>query len=126
MKNLFYMGGPQFMGALTVILILMVAWAIYHFLPVLLKKEINVTKTRSKLKHTKTIGTFGLVTGILGQLIGLIAAFDAIEQAGDIQQGLLAGGLKVSTIPTVYGILIFLFSLLLWFIVDFVLTKKSE
>jgi biopolymer transport protein ExbB/TolQ len=126
MKDLFYMGGPLFMGVLTVVLIAMVAWTIYHIIPVLLNKEINRAKKASKLKHIKTIGTFGLATGILGQLIGLSAAFDAMERAGDISQSLLAGGLKVSTIVTIYGILIFLISLLLWFICDNILSAKSE
>ena len=43
-----------------------------------------------------------------------------------IAGGILAGGLKVSTIPTIYGVLIFLLSLLLWFICDNVLTAKTE
>ena len=126
MKNLFYMGGPFFMGILTMVLIVMVAWTIYHILPVLLNKEIHLVKKTSKLKHIKTIGTFGLVTGILGQLIGLSAAFDAIERAGEVAGGILAGGLKVSTISTMYGVVIFLLSLLLWFICDNVLTAKTE
>lgn len=124
--RLFYEGGPLFMGILTFILIALVAWTFYHFLPLLLKKDANHAKKRSKLKHIKTIGTFGLVTGILGQLIGLISAFDAIERAGEIKQGLIAGGLKVSTIPTVYGILIFLISLLLWFITDNIISQKTK
>jgi biopolymer transport protein ExbB/TolQ len=114
------------MGILTVVLIAMVAWTIYHILPVLLNKEIHLVKKAAKLKHIKTIGTFGLVTGILGQLIGLFSAFSVIEEHGDVSQSLLAGGLKVSTIATIYGILIFLFSLLLWFICDNILTAKSE
>jgi hypothetical protein len=126
MKNLFYMGGPGFMGTLTVILIMMVAWAVYHFLPVFLNKEVNFAKTRSKLKHIKTIGTFALVTGILGQLIGLYFAFSAVEEVGSVDPGILMGGLKVSMIPTLYGILIFLLSLLIWFIADLIVSKKSE
>ncbi len=126
MKNLFFEGGPLFMGILTVVLIIMVAWAVYHFLPVLLKKEADLVKSKSRLKHIKTIGTFALITGILGQLIGLISAFDAIEQAGGVQQGILAGGLKVSTIPTIYGIFIFMISLILWFVVDIIITKTTE
>ena len=126
MKNLFFEGGPLFMGILTVVLIILIAWVAYHFLPALFKKEADSVKSKSRLKHIKTIGTFALITGILGQLIGLISAFDAIEQAGGAQGGILAGGRKVSTIPTVYGILIFMISLILWFISDFIVTTKSE
>jgi hypothetical protein len=126
MKNLFYMGGPLFMGVLTAVLIIMVAWAVYHFLPVLNGKEIILSATKSKLKHIKTIGTFALIFGILGQLIGLYQAFSVLEEAGDISQSLLAGGLKVSMIPTLYGIVIFILSLLLWFISDLIVTKKTE
>jgi len=126
MKDLFYMGGPLFMGILTAILIIMIAWAIYHFLPVLLKKEVNVSKTCSRLKHIKTIGTFALVFGILGQLIGLYQAFAAIEEMGGVSPAMLMGGLKVSMITTFYGIIIFLISLLVWFIMDYVLNGKID
>ena len=106
MKNLFYMGGPIFMGILTAILIIMVAWAVYHFLPVILKKEVNYAKTRAHLKHIKTIGTFALIFGIFGQLIGLYQAFDVLEKMGNVSQSLIAGGLKVSMIPSFYGFVI--------------------
>jgi hypothetical protein len=126
MKDLFYMGGPLFMGVLSLVLISMVAWAVYHVLPVLTGSPVNLVAKRKKLKHIKTIGAFGLVTGILGQLVGLYAAFEAIEQAGDIAPGILAGGLKVSMITTIYGVLIFLISLLLWLLLDFIISKKAE
>jgi|SRR5660397_56187 len=126
MKNLFYMGGPLFMGILTAILIIMVAWAVYHFLPALTGKEINLSGTKSKLKHIKTIGTFALIFGIMGQLIGLYQAFGILEEMGNISQSLIAGGLKVSMIPTLYGIVIFMISLLLWLTFDFIVTKKSD
>lgn len=126
MKDLFYMGGPLFMGVLSLVLISMFAWAIYHIVPVFLGKQVKISEKRKKLMHVKTIGTFGLVTGILGQLVGLYAAFEAIEQMGDVAPGILAGGLKVSMITTIYGVLIFLISLLLWWILDFIVSKKAK
>jgi biopolymer transport protein ExbB/TolQ len=104
----------------------LLAWAIYHFLPVLLKKEVDVRKTRAKLKHTKTIGTFSLIVGILAQLIGLYSAFSVMEQMGNISPAMLTGGLKVSMITTFYGIFIYLISLLIWFISDVIISQKSE
>jgi hypothetical protein len=124
MKELFYMGGPLFMSILTAILIIMVAWAIYHSLPFLLNKDFEPTQSRMRIRHIRTLGLFGMVTGILGQLIGLYQAFAVIEEVGDISLSLLMGGLKFSMITTFYGIFIFLLSLILWFILDFILSRK--
>ncbi len=126
MGKYFNEGGPLFMGILTAIFIVMVAWTVYQFLPVLLKKDFIYDKTKARLKHIKTIGTFALVFGITGQLIGLYQAFSAIEQMGGVSPSLLMGGLKVSMITTLYGIIIFLISLILYFVTDFVASKESE
>jgi len=44
--------------------------------------------------------------GFLGTVIGMIQAFDAIEVAGDISPSLVAGGIKVALITTVFGLLV--------------------
>ncbi len=44
--------------------------------------------------------------GFMGTVIGMIAAFDAIEIAGDISPTLVAGGIKVALITTVSGLVV--------------------
>lgn len=44
--------------------------------------------------------------GFLGTVIGMVMAFDRIETAGDISPTLIAGGMKVALITTIYGIII--------------------
>ena len=44
--------------------------------------------------------------GFMGTVIGMIAAFDAIEIAGDISPSLVAGGIKVALITTVSGLVV--------------------
>ena len=44
--------------------------------------------------------------GFMGTVIGMIGAFDAIEVAGDISPGLVAGGIKVALITTVTGLVV--------------------
>ncbi|WP_372776760.1 MotA/TolQ/ExbB proton channel family protein [Mangrovibacterium sp.] len=44
--------------------------------------------------------------GFMGTVIGMIAAFDAIEVAGDISPALVAGGIKVALITTVSGLVV--------------------
>jgi len=41
--------------------------------------------------------------GFMGTVIGMIDAFDAIEAAGDISPSLVAGGIKVALLTTVFG-----------------------
>ncbi len=43
--------------------------------------------------------------GFTGTVVGMIQAFDAIEQAGDISPSLVAGGIKVALITTASGII---------------------
>ena len=82
------------MSILTLILILLIGAAI-------LKKEV------------KEIGLLALAFGFLGQLIGLMGAFEGIEAMGGVSQSVLAGGLKVSSITSIYGMLIYSIGLII-------------
>ena len=93
--NYFMMGGPLFMGILTLVGI---AVLVAFFL---------------KKNAVKQLGLLALAVGVLGQMIGLFGAFEAIESVGGVSQPMLAGGLKVSSITTIYGLLIYVISLLL-------------
>lgn len=44
--------------------------------------------------------------GFMGTVIGMIEAFDRIEAAGDMQPGLVAGGIKVALLTTVFGLIV--------------------
>ena len=43
--------------------------------------------------------------GFMGTVIGMIQAFDSIEAAGDISPSLVAGGIKVALLTTVFGLI---------------------
>ena len=43
--------------------------------------------------------------GFLGTVIGMVQAFDDIEKAGDISPTVVAGGMKVALITTVFGLI---------------------
>jgi len=110
MTDLFYMGGPVFMGILTIILVAVVTVAVL----LLVKKQSDLPNGFSA-NLIKELGLFGLIVGVLGQFIGLYEAFNAIEQMGTVSQSMLIGGLKVSSITTIYGLLICTVAWLLFF-----------
>ena len=44
--------------------------------------------------------------GFLGTVIGMVMAFDDIQRAGDISPTVVAGGMKVALITTIFGIIV--------------------
>ena len=74
------------------------------------------------------MGLIALMTGISGQMIGLYNMFLSIEEVtvkgNEVIPSLVFGGIKVTMICTFYGIFIYLFSLLLWFLASVLVEKK--
>ena len=102
MIELFQMGGMLFMSILTIELAAVIFFAAKCFLE----------KNRS-VGLIKSAGLLAFITGILGQLIGLFSAFEAIQQMGSASPAMLAGGLKMSMITTIYGGIIYIVAILL-------------
>ena len=44
--------------------------------------------------------------GFLGTVVGMVTAFDKIEQVGDISPTVVAGGMKVALITTIGGLVV--------------------
>jgi len=44
--------------------------------------------------------------GFMGTVVGMVLAFEAIEQAGDISPSLVAGGIKIALLTTVFGLIV--------------------
>lgn len=60
--------------------------------------------------------------GFLGTVIGMIQAFDKIQQYGDISPTIVAGGMKVALITTVGGLIV---ALILQLFYNYILTKEE-
>ncbi len=58
--------------------------------------------------------------GFLGTVIGMVMAFDQIQEAGDISPTIVAEGMKVALITTIFGIIV---ALVLQVFYNYILTK---
>lgn len=97
-------GGPFFMSLILICLLLAVFFLVLGFLN--LKKDDGKSKKMTRLASDASI--LGLVFGFLGSTIGLITAFDAIDSLGDVSNGMMAGGLKIAFLTTVFGCVTFI------------------
>jgi biopolymer transport protein ExbB len=58
--------------------------------------------------------------GFLGTVVGLVMAFDNIERAGDISPTIVAGGMKIALLTTVFGLIV---AIILQVLYNFCLTQ---
>jgi len=93
-------GGPIFMFPILLLLILI--------LVLIVKGFINKKDNTKTIALISSIGWFTLIWGILGQTIGLIGAFDAVQANGNTSLEIMAGGLKISLLTTLFGLFVFL------------------
>ena len=61
--------------------------------------------------------------GFLGTVIGMVMAFDNIQNAGDISPTIVASGMKVALITTIFGIIV---ALILQLFYNYILTKIEQ
>lgn len=92
-------GGPVFMVPILIVLLIIFAL----FVIALIGKK-DAMHTKILIGH---LSLFALMWGLLGSTIGLIQAFDAIEGSGEISQPIMAGGLKIALLTTVFGLFCF-------------------
>ena len=92
--QLFVSGGYAFMSIITLMLVGMffAAWKAPNWI--------------------KEIGLFALAFGFFGTIAGVMQAAGFI-QANDVSANIIWGGIKVALIPTAYGIIVYLVSLVL-------------
>lgn len=115
MFQLFIEGGWLFMSLITLLALSMLYFAVKGAAAVYGNPAVYAP---GSLYYIRFFGMLALVTGVLGQLIGLYEAMKYIAQAGEVSQQVLAGGLKVSSITTLYGFIVFIIAHLIWFVLD--------
>lgn len=61
--------------------------------------------------------------GFLGTVVGMVQAFDSIEAAGDISPTVVAGGMKVALLTTVFGLIV---AIILQVIYNYLVSKVES
>ena len=120
MKELFLSGGALFMSILSIFLLIIILGIIFSMIS---KSE---EKLIERLHQIKYVGILALTFGILGQVIGLHQAFSYLGEVGSVKPQIMYNGLKVSTITTIYGMIIFIISLLPLILIKRKSTLKSN
>ena len=101
--NRFIEGGALFMSLILICLLIL----IYFTVKSILNLKTNTEVSKKMLKHISDSGSLGLALGVMGSFIGITTAFDALEATGAAEPSILAGGLKVALLSTLFGLFTF-------------------
>jgi biopolymer transport protein ExbB len=82
--------------------------------------SVQMSQLESGLSWIQLFIAIAPMLGFLGTVIGMIEAFDAIEQQGDISPNVVAGGIKVALITTVGGLVV---AIILQLFYNYILSK---
>jgi hypothetical protein len=116
--NFYALGGSD-MNYISVMLVLVLA--------------VSVIKVRAIVKRKYDFrlldlilmaGSLAPALGLLSQIRGIVIALRAIRIAGDISKSLLLRGVQYSFYPPIYGLLVFMLSILIYFILKEVIKAK--
>ncbi len=132
-KVKFIEGTASFMSLVAIALVIGLAFCIERIIYLSLA-EINTKKFMASIEAAlekgdveaakdiarNTRGAMAPSLGFLGTVIGMVQAFDKIQQVGDISPTVVAGGMKVALITTIFGLIV---ALILQVFYNYVLSK---
>ncbi|MDH5589826.1 MAG: MotA/TolQ/ExbB proton channel family protein [Gemmatimonadota bacterium] len=75
-------------------------------------------RTKAWLDAILFWGGFALISGVLGTLVGIIIASQAIEAAGAVSTSLVWGGIKIALVSSAMGALTLAMAALCWFVLQ--------
>ncbi|MEM5566894.1 MotA/TolQ/ExbB proton channel family protein [Psychroserpens sp. AS72] len=119
--NLLREGGPIFMTLILLCLLASIAFIITGFM----KKKSSISSAKKMLSLAIDSSLLGLVMGFLGSVLGLITAFDSVEEMGNPDPAIFAGGLKVSLLTATFGLFSFVIARLGILVLRLVLPAKD-
>ena len=109
MYDIYVAGGTVYMHPLTLVLLINLGLSIFVVVAVLQKKKLN----KNFLEAIRQLGGLALAWGAFSTLIGLFFAFDSLEGMKEtLPLNVIMGGLKVALITVLYGLIIFILSLI--------------
>lgn len=121
MLEAYKIGGP-YMHVITILGILMLAISLGKIAELVKKTPVNL----KWLDLIRMAGLVALAVGFMSQIIGIVQALEAIREAGDISPQLVMAGATISFYAPIWGFMVFIFSMLFYFILKEIITSKRS
>ncbi len=107
-------GGIWFMGTLSVLFLVILSISVMAARLAIKSTAEHADKIKKLVGYIKSVALFTLVFAIFSQILGLVQIFDYLGNTNsEISPNILANAIKITCWTTVYGIIIYLVSILI-------------
>ena len=114
MVTYFIEGGKWLMGTLSILFLIILSLSVMAGTLAIKSTSDNADKMNNLIGYIRSIALFSLVFGVFNQILGLADIFDYLaHENSEIAPAILAKGIKISCYTTIYGIIIYLVSILI-------------
>ena len=111
MIELFFRASRLSMGVITAIAVMMLIYSFINLRVIFTKRTGD--NTFRNINGIKELGLLAFILGVLASTLDLMGAFGAIKLASNVSMAVLAGGLQLTFIPMIYGLIVYLLALLI-------------
>jgi len=111
-----FMQGGFYMWPLLLFAIIILVLSIKKIIDLFFNPTLSHVKLESGINSILFWGGMSVLIGFLGHYHGMYLAMQAISRASDISPAIVAMGYGVSLISVLFGLLILLFSSIIWFV----------
>lgn len=114
MVTYFIEGGKWLMGILSILFLIILSLSVMAGMLAIKSSSGNSGKIENFIGYIRSIALFSLVFGVFSQILGLVDIFDYLaRENSEIAPAILTEGIKISCYTTIYGIIIYLVSILI-------------
>lgn len=119
LQELIISGGVEFMLPITLVALLLLVLILVKTLQLVLPKSTSIDSLKKGLAAILFMGSLCFAYGVLGQTVGIYQMLQVISGSGkEISPRVIAAGLQISMIPTLYGLGIFIIASSCWFLLQ--------
>jgi len=114
MVRYFFEGGKWFMGTLSILFLVILSLSVIAGTLAIKSTSGYAYKITNFIGYIRSVALFALVFGVFSQILGLVDIFDYLaNKNSEIAPAILAKGIKITCWTTIYGIIIYMVSILI-------------
>ena len=117
-----YKAGGPYMHVITLLGILALVISVWKITRLVKKSPVNF----KWLDLIKMAGSLALAVGFFSQVVGIVQALEAIREAADVSPQIIMGGAIVSFYAPIYGFIVFIFSILFYYVLKEAIKNKMN